>query len=297
MIPSAKSSWFSAWFASQAGQRLAQSFGAVHVTGAAHLEDALRDGPVLTVSNHCAWWDSLVILWLTRSLLSADSYAMMDAANLRRLPFFAKVGAFGVDLGSRRDGAEAMRYAEGLLDRPGRHVWIFAQGQERPQHERPLRFLGGAARIAVRNPNVATIPVALTYVFGPTPWPSVFVAIGPRLPAYSTAAKTRRAQARAVEALHDQAQRELSTPGSEGFEAHPLRRSGWMETLAERALAWLTRPFVPGLRPPQRSASRRALSAAPTAVGGDQAPARADANPALAPAYPSRAEGGSGKGQ
>lgn len=250
MIPSAKSRWFTAWFASQAHARLRRSFGVLKLAGREHLEGALARGPVLVVSNHCAWWDPLVVLTLTHRLVPADGYAMMDADNLRRRPFFAKIGAFGVDRSSRRDGAEAIRYAQSLLDGPGRLVWLFPQGQERPLHERPLRFFGGAARVALRKPEVTVIPVALSYAFESTEAASAYVSVGAPVSAQATSAATRAAQVDAVEAQIDQVKREQSRPGREGFEIHPLQRPGWLGGVAERVLAGLTRPFVPGLVEP-----------------------------------------------
>jgi 1-acyl-sn-glycerol-3-phosphate acyltransferase len=247
VIPSAKSRWFVAWFERQAHRRLRASFGALHIAGRETLAQALERGPVLIVSNHSAWWDPLVALVLARRLVTADAYAMMDADNLRRLPFFAKAGGFGVDRSSRCDGAAATRHAAELLDRPRRLVWIFAQGEERPLHERPLRFLGGAAHVARRVPSATVLPVALAYAFGGSAMPSVFVAVGPEVIGERTTARARQAQVEAVEAQLARVEREQSQPGMHGFETHRLQPPRWLEGVAERALAVLVRPFVPGL--------------------------------------------------
>jgi 1-acyl-sn-glycerol-3-phosphate acyltransferase len=261
VIPSAKSRWFTVWFERQAHRRLRASFGALHVAGREELARALAQGPVLIVSNHSAWWDPLVALVLTQRCVPADAYAMMDAGNLRRLPFFAKVGAFGVDRGSRRDGAEATRHAVSLLDRPGRLVWIFPQGEERPLHERPLRFFGGAAHVARRVPSATVLPVALGYAFGSTAAPSVFVAVGPAVIAEPTTARARQVQIEAVQAQLARVEREQSQPGTQGFATYALQRPRWREGVAERVLAALARPFVPGLAS-VLTASPRALAAA-----------------------------------
>lgn len=264
MIPEAKSRWFTAWFERQAHRRLRSSFEALHVAGRERLATALARGPVLVVSNHCAWWDPLVALVLTHRFVPADAHALMDAANLRARPFFAKLGAFGVDRGSRRDGAEATRHAASLLDRPGRLVWVFPQGEERPQHERPLRFFGGAASIARSVPEAVVVPVGLAYAFGSVAAPAVYVAVGSPLAAATTTGAARRMQVEAVEAELARIDRELSRPGTQGFEAHPLARTSRLEALAELALATLTRPFVPGLRTPRHVPLRALAPAGPT---------------------------------
>lgn len=282
MIPAAKSGWFSRWFGAQAFGRLRESFGSMHVAGREHLERALAAGPVLVVSNHSAWWDPIVLLVLTGRIVPADAYALMDAANLRTHPYFAKVGAFGVDRLSRRDGAEATRYATSLLDRPGRLVWLFPQGEERPLHERPLRFFGGAARVAQRAPHAAVVPVGLAYGFGSTAAPDVYVDIGAPLPASSSAPAARRAQVAAVEARLLRIESEQSEPGSQGFEAHALRGPERIGALAERMLAMLTRPFVPGLR---------------DGLAGLEQAAGAQPQRALAPAHAGGTEGAGEGGQ
>ena len=85
---------------------------------------------MLVVSNHTAWWDPLVAILLSHRILNTDGFALMDAKNLRRLPCFGRVGAFGVDLDDQRDGARAIRYAAKLLIAKElsrrRLVWIFA---------------------------------------------------------------------------------------------------------------------------------------------------------------------------
>jgi 1-acyl-sn-glycerol-3-phosphate acyltransferase len=267
VIPSAKSRWFTAWFERQAHRRLRAGFGTLRLAGREGLASALARGPVLVVSNHCAWWDPLVALVIAHHrFVVSDAYAMMDAGNLRQRPFFAKVGAFGVDRGSRRDGAEATRYAAGLLDRAGRLVWVFPQGEERPLHERPLRFFGGAASIAQRVPAATVLPVGLAYAFGSDAAPSVLVSVGSALTAAATAGGTRRAQVEAVEAELARIDRELARPGTQGFETHPLARPPWLEAVAERALAVLARPLVPGLHEPPAASLRAASHAADEAV-------------------------------
>ena len=132
MIPARKHRLFRWWFSGHARSRLRAAFSAVRAEGMDHLRAALAAGPALIVSNHTSWWDPMVVLYLTERVLRCDGHAMMDAANLRRLPFFAMVGAFGVDLADPADGASAMRYAARLLSAPGRMVWVFPQGRERP---------------------------------------------------------------------------------------------------------------------------------------------------------------------
>ncbi|HRG96175.1 MAG TPA: lysophospholipid acyltransferase family protein [Polyangiaceae bacterium] len=246
MIPARKSRLFTRWFSGDAERRMRGAFGSLRVRGLEPVRVLMRDGPVLIVSNHTAWWDPLVVLVLTTRVLGADAFAMMDAKNLRRLPFFGLVGAFGVDLDVPADGARAIRYAAKLLDRPGRVVWIFAQGRERPVTTRPLGFRGGTAEIARVARRAAVLPVALRYEHGARPEPDVYVSFGAPLERATSrdADAARLAQEAAVTAELDALDAALDVGDVAAwapvFEARPSRLMG----LLQAALAWLTRPRV-----------------------------------------------------
>jgi 1-acyl-sn-glycerol-3-phosphate acyltransferase len=198
MIPPRKHRLFARWFAWQGRRRLFRTFGAVRVRGADALIRMLEAHPVLVVSNHTAWWDPMVALLLGHHVVGFDGHALMDARNLRRLPFFGLVGAFGFDPSVPGDGAAALLCGARLLDRPGRVVWIFPQGREVPAEARPLAFARGAAVLARKAKAARVVPVGLTYAFDGAEKPSVFVSIG--APLTPRDAVSAEAQARAVTA-------------------------------------------------------------------------------------------------
>lgn len=217
------------------------TFASVEIAGIARLRDAVAAGPVVVVSNHVAWWDPLVTLVLTERVVPCDSYALMDAANLTRLPFFGLIGAIGVDLTNPRDGAAAILHAARLLDAPGRLVWVYPQGRERPSTERPLGFRKGSAEIA-RVAKAATVPVAIRYEFMSVERPRLLVHVGEALAPERDVARARDAHERAVtEGLDriDLALREGDRGGFEFVLRAPEDRWG---ARAERLLAWITAP-------------------------------------------------------
>lgn len=232
MIPAQKSPFFTWFLARDAESRLRRSFATWRVRGVEALAETLRTRPVLVVSNHASWWDPIVVQWLAHRVLRVDAYAMMDAKNLVRLPFFRKVGAFGVDLASARDGVRAIRYAAGLLDRPGRLVWVFPQGAETPI-TRPLEFRPGAAAIARLAPGAAVVPVGLRYEHGGTPEPDLWASIG--APVAEGGADAQRAAVAAELAAIEAAL------GTETFPVLHRRSPSGVQRLAEASLAWLTR--------------------------------------------------------
>lgn len=244
MIPSRRSGAFSAWFAGHARGRIQRSFGRFFVRGLAPVREIAASSPLLVISNHTSWWDPLVILHASEHLLGTEGHALMDAKNLRRLPFFALVGAFGVDLDRPSDGASAVRHAARLLDRPGRLVWIFPQGDERPITERPLAFRGGSAHIARVAREAVTIPAALRYEHAGEELPRLYLSFGAPLPYERDVSAAAAAQESAVEqelSAIDAAICGRPVPG-EPFELIHRRDPPWLGTLAERALSFMTRP-------------------------------------------------------
>lgn len=155
------------------------SFSRVMISGLDEAGALARGAPTLWVANHTAWWDPLVAIVVSHRL-GLEAHAMMAQENLERAPFFGLVGAFGVHRGQRRDGAAATRHAAALLDRPGRAVWIFPQGETRPAHE-ALRFHGGAASIHAHAAAGGAwfVPVGLRYALRDDPRPELWIAIGP----------------------------------------------------------------------------------------------------------------------
>ena len=241
MIPARKSAWFRRWFAGHAAGRMRATFNTVRVAGAEHLREALAAGPVVIVSNHTAWWDPLVALVLTERVAPCDSYAMMDAANLRRLPFLGRIGGFGVDLTSASDGAAVIRYAARLLDGPGRAVWVFPQGRERPVTERPLGFRRGSAEVA-RVAKAATVPLAIRYEFGGAERPELLVDVGEAIAPERDVEALRARQERAVTEALDRVDASLRAGDLARYEAVIRAPESALGRFAERALAWMTRP-------------------------------------------------------
>jgi 1-acyl-sn-glycerol-3-phosphate acyltransferase len=248
VIESAKSAWFNAWFARHARGRIRRTFGRVLVSGLADTRGAAARAPLLVVANHTTWWDALVALYVSELLLDCDGYAMMDASNLRRVPFFRRVGAFGVDPHEPADGARAIRHAAKLLDAPGRAVWIFPEGRERSPFG-GLELRPGSAQIARVARRALVVPVGLRYVFGAAERPDLWISLGPTLAAQRDVAVALEAQrggidrelariTSAVAARVDAAGEALA--GADGFVEAMSPRPSWLGKLAERVLARIT---------------------------------------------------------
>ena len=245
MIPAAKSPLFEAWFGRHVRQRIRGHFSGLYLAGGEHVLHAAT-GPQLWVGNHSAWWDPLVAYHLSREHFALDGHAMMDARNLRRLPFFARIGAFGVDLDDPADGARSLRYAARLLDGPRRMVLVFPQGKERTSTIRPLGFRPGSGELARLAPKAQVIPFGLRYEQAAEEKPRVYVRFGPPVPV--SAVKAERApelirgqQEQAVVGLLDRIDADLCAGVEDAFTPLFIDRPS-EDSLATAALGWLVGP-------------------------------------------------------
>ncbi len=251
MIPARKGRLFAWWFARDARTRIERSFSAIRAKGLGELRRALAEGPVLVISNHTSWWDPLVLVHLCENVLGADAHAMMRAENLERLPFFAEVGAFGVDVEDPTDGAAGIRYAAKLLDRPGRLVWIFPQGREVPVTRRPLGFRPGAAQIARVAKRARVFAAAIRYEHGARPEPELwlsFAELGERPRDVRALGARMEADVTAAMDGVDAAITEGAEGGPHHFDALYIKPESRLFAFAQAALAWLTRPRLPARR-------------------------------------------------
>jgi 1-acyl-sn-glycerol-3-phosphate acyltransferase len=157
-----------------ARRELRRTLDGLTVLGLAETRDVVRRGPVIFAATHVAFWDPFVLVALDETL-GTEGYAVMDAVNLCRIPFFVRLGAIPVQRGSPRTG---LRLAASVLDRPGRAVWIFPPGGHRPPHLRPLRFFPGVRLLARLAPDAVVVPVALQYAFAEGQGPVAYAAFG-----------------------------------------------------------------------------------------------------------------------
>jgi 1-acyl-sn-glycerol-3-phosphate acyltransferase len=240
MIQARRSHWFNAWFSGHARSRIRNTFGEVRVRGLDAARAKTKDAPLLVVSNHTSWWDPLVALHVSTHLLEKAGHALMDAKNLRRLPFFALVGGFGVDLTDRADGAAAIAYGAKLLDTAENLVWIFPQGAERPSSERPLGFRRGSGEIARMVDKAPVLPLGIRYEFGGVEQPTLWLSFGETIQSGPDAAKNKDVQEASVTEELDRIDRALRGDGANDFAVYWKTPENYVGLAMERMLALMT---------------------------------------------------------
>jgi 1-acyl-sn-glycerol-3-phosphate acyltransferase len=223
-----------------ARRELRRTLDGLRVAGLDSARALAAERPVIFAATHVSFWDPFVLVVLDEAL-GTESYAVMDEVNLCRIPFFVRIGAIPM----RRDQPRAgLRAAASMLDRPGRVVWVFPQGEHRPPHLRPLRFLPGVRLLArLAPPSVAVVPVGLQYAFGQSEGPVAYASFGEPLTGAEVAADA------GVERLEEAVEEELSRIdrllAGEPEPFRPLVPSrSWDERLdvGTRMLNWWLRP-------------------------------------------------------
>lgn len=160
----------------------------------------VKDAPVIIYSNHPAWWDAAVYILAADSFFpDHESYAPIDAAMLRQYGIFGRIGAFGVDIETRRGAAAFLRASQEILASPNRALWITAQGRFRDVRERPLGLKPGVARLVELAPDCVVVPLAIEYSFWLERGAEALIAFGPALNGRSLLAMDRSARLERLE--------------------------------------------------------------------------------------------------
>lgn len=100
--------------------------------------------PLLLLPNHSTWWDGFFVYLLNKKIFYRQPYLMMLEEQLRRYPFFAKLGVFSINPHSASGVRASLRYAAALMQQT-RPVLLgfFPQGELRPWDTRPLGYQRG----------------------------------------------------------------------------------------------------------------------------------------------------------
>jgi 1-acyl-sn-glycerol-3-phosphate acyltransferase len=159
------------WWGQSITARVKRAFRGVWARGSL----PSQSGGLLVYSNHVGFWDGFVMDQLCRSE-NWDGYCFMEEEHLRRYRFLTRVGAFSVRRGNGASARESLRYARDLLS-AGRTVFIFPQGELRPQATEPGPLSRGVAVLA-RQSGVRCLPLGLRYAFFEAERPEVLVQVG-----------------------------------------------------------------------------------------------------------------------
>ncbi|MFN0011342.1 MAG: hypothetical protein ACKVS8_06830 [Phycisphaerales bacterium] len=173
---------FASVFAWYLRRKLAGAFHTVRIThGSRAALGALEQHPgaAMVLFTHSAWWDPLMGLYITRTLIpSRRVLAPMDVRQLRRFPFFRKLGLFGIDPDNPASLAAMCGYVSDEFARVPRSLIALTPQGTFADPRAPIVLRPGAAalgaRFATRNLRVAV--VAAEYVFWTDQKPELLIA-------------------------------------------------------------------------------------------------------------------------
>lgn len=169
-------------FARYARWYVSRHFHGVRISNAG-LPVVPPDRPLVLFVNHASWWDPLVCLLLDQTYFPGRAaWAPIDATALKQYRFFARLGFFGVEQGTRRGAVTFLRTAEAILASANSTLWLTPQGRFADVRERPVRFAAGLGHLASRAHHACFVPVALEYPFWEESRPEVLVRFGAMVP-------------------------------------------------------------------------------------------------------------------
>ena len=175
VIPDQYSVYFNRLFSIYSTYLFKRRFDGVYIDG------SFRPGSLdrtVWYMNHHTWWDALIPPMLSAKVFHQNMRAIMDENQMRKYPFFRKLGAFSVDRSHPRSALHALEYAADSLQRDQACLYIFPQGKIEAEYIQPLKFEGGLAWLYRSLPNVDFVPIATTLNTRYSEKPRLFISIG-----------------------------------------------------------------------------------------------------------------------
>jgi 1-acyl-sn-glycerol-3-phosphate acyltransferase len=176
-----RSAWLTRLFARYARRYMQRNFHAVRLARAGR--PAEPDGePLVVVLNHPSWWDPLFGLVLSELFPHYKHYAPVEQAALAKYPFMERLGAFGIESGTRRGALAFLHRGLAALAQPHAALWVTAQGEFTDPRRRPVRLRAGVGHLLRRLDGGVVLPLALEYPFWQERFPEALAHFGPPIP-------------------------------------------------------------------------------------------------------------------
>lgn len=138
--------------------------------------------PTLILANHSSWWDGFFVFFINKRFFHKNLYIMVLEEQLRKLPFFPKVGAFSMNPANPKTIVRSLRFAAELLSSESNLVNIYPQGVLRPNHEMPPTLKNGITKlIGMCSGPIQILNLAIYPTFEHHKKPSVYFKFGKTL--------------------------------------------------------------------------------------------------------------------
>jgi 1-acyl-sn-glycerol-3-phosphate acyltransferase len=110
--------------------------------------------------NHASWWDALIPFLLNEYHFRQNARALMDLHQLKRYPFFRKIGVFSVDRENARSALHSLNRTREWLEGENNSIYLFPQGGIRNEFS-PIVFEHGIGWLAKSCRNCDIVPLAI----------------------------------------------------------------------------------------------------------------------------------------
>lgn len=136
-----------------------------------------KDRSTIYFLNHNSWWDGIIPLLLNEFHFRQHAGAIMDEEQIRKHPFFRKLGAYPIDRSTPGKAVKSLQFTVDFLNQKGKSVFIYPQGKLVDSNE-PVIFESGLSWLSKHCEGVDFVPVALHQHTYYSDKPSLFIKTG-----------------------------------------------------------------------------------------------------------------------
>ncbi|MGD9487363.1 MAG: lysophospholipid acyltransferase family protein [Calditrichaceae bacterium] len=137
------------------------------------------DLPLIIIPNHSTWWDGFLIYHLNKRIFGRRMFVMMEEKQLKKFPFFSKLGAFGVNAKSVKSILKSLKYANSILKNAESMLCVFPQGVLERWHKRPVKYKRGIEKIVESmEGDSVLLPLGIRAEFTGEQRPEIFLNFG-----------------------------------------------------------------------------------------------------------------------
>jgi chlorobactene lauroyltransferase len=166
-IPAAESRFHLAFFTTYSRLLYATTFA--HV-GAEISYRPVNGQSTLYLVNHNYWFDALTPLLLNRYAFRQRLRAVMEDTQLRKHPFFKRLGAFSINRSHPRSAIRSLDVAADWLNQEGHCLFLYPEGKL-VDATVPISIESGVLRVIANAPMADVVPLAthIHFMRGPKP--------------------------------------------------------------------------------------------------------------------------------
>jgi 1-acyl-sn-glycerol-3-phosphate acyltransferase len=142
------------------------------------IPDIPQEEPIILAPNHSSWWDGFLSYIINQTALQRKFYILMLEEELKKRPFFSKVGAFSIDPYAPKQITRSVHYMSTLcVEKKNICLTFFPQGAIMPNVPGAFKLKEGLTLV---NPKKTAwiVPAYYHLESGRQPKPLYYVTLG-----------------------------------------------------------------------------------------------------------------------